>query len=117
MKKENLYYNPETWGLEQIAHLELAGGYEFDTYVAWKNAEGEIFWAHDSGCSCPIPFQDYKEIKELSIIRDYSGWDELHRELGSRVIGGGYSAENFQEFLSSVREHWNAWSRKRNRIT
>ncbi|WP_425443263.1 DUF7574 domain-containing protein [Streptosporangium canum] len=33
------------------------GGYGFDYTVIWRNAEGQLLFADDSGCSCPSPFE------------------------------------------------------------
>jgi hypothetical protein len=64
----NVYYNPDKWGLEVIADLELyEPNYSFDTVVAWRHVEsGEVYWAWDSGCSCPIPFENYKSLEDLT---------------------------------------------------
>ena len=32
--------------------------YEYHTLVVWEKAQ-RLFWAEDSGCSCPTPFEDY----------------------------------------------------------
>ena len=31
--------------------------YDFDAYIIGKWPDGTYFWAHDSGCSCPSPFE------------------------------------------------------------
>lgn len=46
-------------------HLEYVGGvdldsepYEFWEIGVWRRKEtGQLLWAEDSGCSCPIPFE------------------------------------------------------------
>ncbi len=64
-----LYCNPENFGLSVIAEIDTAGAYEFDMVVLWRDAEGVLWAAHDSGCSCPCPFEnhvwptDYTEIR------------------------------------------------------
>ena len=57
----NVYYDPESFGLEIVAELEYSSGcYEFDTRVVWKDKKHkEFFTMRDSGCSCPTPFEDY----------------------------------------------------------
>lgn len=55
----NIYDNPEKFGLEILAELKLDHEpYAFDLLVAWKDANGRILFAHDSGCSCPQPFEE-----------------------------------------------------------
>ena len=57
----NIYYNPEKFGLEVVDSLEYSSGcYEFDTRVIWKQkATGKLLTLADSGCSCPTPFESY----------------------------------------------------------
>lgn len=84
MGYENLYNSPERKGLKIVFSNDIAGSYEFDTVVVWKAIDGEqYYYAHDSGCSCPIPFDDYNEISDLTPI-------ETH---------------NFEQFEQSVRRH------------
>ena len=55
----NIYYNPEKFGLRPVGEAEFSsGGYEFDTTVVWQDVEtGALYYADDSGCSCPSPFE------------------------------------------------------------
>ncbi len=64
---DNVYNSPEKFGLTLIDQLDLAGGYEYDTVLVFEK-EGKLYWAHDSGCSCPIPFESYKSIEDLDIL-------------------------------------------------
>lgn len=72
----NIYYDPENFGLEIVASEDRGYTYEFDMVVVWKNKQGDLFWASDSGCSCPTPFEwaslaninhieTYKDLKEF----------------------------------------------------
>lgn len=64
----NVYYHPEKYGLRTIGELDPAESYEFDTFVVFQEVEGDrrFFWAHDSGCSCPTPFEDLAGIGDLT---------------------------------------------------
>lgn len=62
---ENFYFSPEKSGLSIVASVDLADSYEFDTWVVWKDTKKHFYWAHDSGCSCPTPFEDYDTIESL----------------------------------------------------
>lgn len=55
----NIYDDPEKFGLAIVGEVEFSSGaYEFDTSVVWRDADtGDLFYADDSGCSCPIPFE------------------------------------------------------------
>jgi hypothetical protein len=77
---KNVYYYPEHFGLEQVAEFECGGNYEFDTHVVWKDKQGQLYWAHDEGCSCPTPFDGYRpeDLKEIT--------PENHREFEEVII-------------------------------
>lgn len=57
----NVYYYPENCDLKVIGHLEEPNmDYEFHILGVWRDPKsGKMFWAEDSGCSCPVPFEDY----------------------------------------------------------
>lgn len=75
---ENIYYHPEKFDLREYGQLDLAGDYEFCKFVVWVGAEYDpthssgltlpvtVYWAWDSGCSCPVPFEGH-------------GWNDLRR--------------------------------------
>lgn len=53
------------WENISIEYGELS--YEFDTLIFWKTKTDEIYMAHDSGCSCPTPFEKYEGETENEI--------------------------------------------------
>lgn len=62
----NVYYHPEKHGLTQVAMLDFSSGhYEFDYTVAWVDENKNLYWADDSGCSCPSPFENYTSKNDL----------------------------------------------------
>jgi hypothetical protein len=62
----NVYYSPEQYGLEPIGEINwYEPDYSFDLTVVWISVEGVYYWASDSGCSCPCPFED-TEFADLS---------------------------------------------------
>ena len=63
--ENNIYSHPEKHGLKIFETLEENLSYEFNMLVVWKNEKGEFFWAQDSGCSCPSPFEDYNSVADL----------------------------------------------------
>ena len=101
----NVYYNPEEFGLTQIGHIELAGSYEFDTYVLWKDKNGLVYWAHDVGCSCPVPFQTFERVEDLHAVRVFTDLEPLKRELGSRVIDG-HDQGKLMDLYRVVQNSW-----------
>jgi hypothetical protein len=67
----NIYYNPEKHGLTPVGEVDTGRGYEFDKLVVWRRDEdGVMFWATDSGCSCPSPFGDLNSVAGLTRIDD-----------------------------------------------
>jgi hypothetical protein len=64
---ENPAYNPKECGLEQVAYIEWGEqSYSFDETYVWRDlATGLLYFASDSGCSCPSPFEDYHTLSSL----------------------------------------------------
>ena len=54
----NPYYNPKGLGVELLSFDRPDLSYEYDTFCLWKR-DGRIWTAKDSGCSCPVPFEDH----------------------------------------------------------
>lgn len=55
----NLYYDPEKYGLTLVGTLDYSSGsYEFDYTCVWVDEDRNLYYADDSGCSCPAPFED-----------------------------------------------------------
>jgi hypothetical protein len=64
----DVYFQPEKFDLKPIGELEISEpDWSFDTVVAWIHTPtGDVYWAHDSGCSCPSPFEDYTDLVKLT---------------------------------------------------
>lgn len=68
----DVYYNPYDFGLYPLAELELAEpDYSFDILMVWRHEDGTLYWAQDSGCSCPSPFEDYTSLDKLEQLSKY----------------------------------------------
>jgi hypothetical protein len=76
-----VYYSPEQWNLEPFAELELTEpDYSFDLVVVWRHKDtGELYFAQDSGCSCPSPFEDFTSIDDLILLSTDNDYDCLMR--------------------------------------
>lgn len=61
----NPYYAPEKMGLEILATIEDEPNWDFDIMAIWTDGS-RLYWANDSGCSCPTPFEDYNNLESLS---------------------------------------------------
>jgi hypothetical protein len=80
----SLYYSP-------IDGLEIFGTVEdeemcceFDMFVIWQDKTGQLYYASDSGCSCPSPFEDYNDVSDLS----YGTVAQVHEALDAWNTGG-----------------------------
>ena len=60
----SLYYDPASWGLEQIAQVGWED-YQWSITVVYKDDDGQLWLADDSGCSCYGPFQDIHNKSDL----------------------------------------------------
>ena len=99
---DNVYSNPENCGLEIVAEVEREASYDFDMVVVFRHEEtGALYWAADSGCSCPAPFEDYTSVDSLTRLTDI---EQLTTPLDN--IGGLRLADGLK-FLSTVREALN----------
>lgn len=76
----NPYYDPEKCGLEIVVNISKDISYEFDMVIVWKDVEtGKLYMGHDSGCSCPTPFENFKsldDMTEITNIKEYRAFFE-----------------------------------------
>lgn len=56
-------YDPVNEGLDLVGDVEWDDEpWQFNLTVVWRNPDTKRFyWADDSGCSCPRPFEDLTE--------------------------------------------------------
>lgn len=93
----DVYHQPEEFGLTIVAEVDFGCSYDFDMHVIWKDAAGVHYYATDSGCSCPSPFEDYDSIESLERV-DSRTYDRVCGEFA----GKAYSEAH--EFLSVLRD-------------
>lgn len=88
------YYHPEQFGLTTIGEVNWDDeSYRFDLTAVWRDASGALYWASDSGCSCPSPFEDITALDQLAT----GTVDELEAELAkllAEVKASSYRASN-----------------------
>ncbi|MFD5814355.1 hypothetical protein [Streptomyces sp. NPDC127038] len=58
MSYSDIYGSPEKYGLRTIGEVQWGDAcYSFDLTVVWQDTTtGALYFADDSGCSCPSPF-------------------------------------------------------------
>lgn len=98
---DNVYYNPEAYGLKKVADIELSAPfYSYDTLAIWQNPETKLFYlGTDSGCSCPTPFESYNGIPDLT---GPLSFNDAVAEAISLVAGSyepGYGASDLADFI------------------
>lgn len=78
----NLYYQPEKNGFTLLGEVDFSDGcYQFDLLIVLQdNVTGRLYYAEDSGCSCPSPFESVTR-EELA---PASGADEIRSRLDYR---------------------------------
>lgn len=66
----NVYDEPQNCGLKIVAQAQAEMGYEFDMIVCFADIKtGSLWLAHDSGCSCPTPFEDTHSFFDFTPLR------------------------------------------------
>ena len=93
----NVYYDPKEFGLTVIAELSEDESYEFDMTVVWQHEDGTIYWDHDSGCSCPTPFENVRGISDLYVLA--TSIEELRQTVERQRV----SLEDRIAFLQQVK--------------
>lgn len=67
--EHNPYYYPERSNLEIFVDIDTAGSYEFEMLIVWRHLkDGTLWYATDSGCSCPTPFEGYEGEGAMKLI-------------------------------------------------
>jgi hypothetical protein len=64
----DLYYNPEHFNIEIVVSHNKKESYGFDMFVGWRSLKDPslYYWATDSGCSCPSPFENYTSLDQAA---------------------------------------------------
>ena len=91
---KNIYYHPETHGLEIFGTADVDESYSFSMFVAWKDAHGQFYYGSDAGCSCPSPFEDCNSLEDLT----KATVPEVHAALDK------WAAEQYSNVSASVAE-------------
>lgn len=81
--ENNVHDNPEKFGLEIFDTLyDPYADYSFDTIVVFRDPiTNDFFWARDSGCSCPSPFEDYEGRDDLTELVSHADWSKFVNEV------------------------------------
>ncbi len=83
----NPHYDPAGCGLINLGALDQSGlSYEFNILAVWCcKTSKRLFYATDSGCSCPSPFEGYHfrgpDDTNLTPITEGDSWSSFVREV------------------------------------
>lgn len=90
-----LYSEPVAFGAELVAELDLSEpNWSFDLVCVWRRvSDGALFGAADAGCSCPVPFEDFGRLEDMTPIRGVDDVKALIRSAhGDRPTWGDKAA-------------------------
>lgn len=97
---DNPYYKPEQYGLTKIGEVDLTEPfYSFDILAAWKDENG-IYLGTDSGCSCPVPFENYRGKDDMTGPLTV---EQALEEASSLKGESTYELDEFNDFLAAIR--------------
>ncbi|WP_329168319.1 hypothetical protein OG709_29940 [Streptomyces sp. NBC_01267] len=98
---DDVYCSPEKFGLTSVGELSADLYYEFSVLAVWQRAEdGVLFWATDSGCSCPSPFENHGSVNDLQRIDDVTAFV---REVRSWATGEEIQRDDVERLVRKVR--------------
>ena len=102
----NIYYNPEKFGLSIFAYIQfIPDSYEFNTIVVWIDKNKDLFWYHDSGCSCNTPF-DNVGLESLFPIKRSAVLNEIENIcIDSRNSRGDPALDKQLIFMDKIKKH------------
>jgi hypothetical protein len=85
----NPYYSPECLNLTIIDSLDEDINWEFNIVLLWQHNETkELYWAQDSGCSCPTPFEDYNTLEDLNCLHK-GNWNAFEQDVRGMNVSKG----------------------------
>ena len=64
--KPDLYNQPEHFGLQFIGSLQWGEpDWDFNITAVLHDGEDKFYVINDSGCSCPMPFEDFTSLDKV----------------------------------------------------
>jgi hypothetical protein len=108
-ERHNAYNSPEKLGLTILGQLyDPNSYYDFHDLIVWAHNDGRIFYATDSGCSCPSPFEDYNTLASLTEVCQGGQRPRKHDKHGN------YGRVTWAEFQEDVEDHPGGWAENSN---
>lgn len=93
------YYSPEKFGLRTIGEVQWGPScYDFDLTAVWQDVTtGALYYADDSGCSCPSPFESQGRDDLLPIDKPQTFIDHVNRRIKDMQESGYRSESDIEE--------------------
>ena len=90
---------------ETIAFVEWSyESWEYDMTEVYRRKDGALFYAEDSGCSCPIPFEFTTEA-DLTPIRSLAEWNRYARGGLGDSASPDLTRRDVQEATATIHKH------------
>ena len=101
----NPYYYPDRHGLRRVAQYELSEpSWSFDTLACWVTPSGDFYLGTDSGCSCPIPFENYRGIHDMTGPLTREQALEESKNIRKSSYEPNYDPEGWKRYKNAIRE-------------
>lgn len=103
-EKPDLYYQPSQFGLVPVGEIEWDDdSFSFNLTVVWYDPENrKLYWADDSGCSCPAPFEDYTSLDQATTGTKMDLYKHLDYMLNHQMYG--YDGSGSWSFTDEYRD-------------
>lgn len=100
----DLYYQPHEFGLTPVGTIDWTDdSYSFDMTAVWYDAHNrKLYWASDSGCSCPSPFEDFTTLDTASTGTKMDLYKYLDERLNHEMYG--YDGSGSWSFTDEYRD-------------
>lgn len=110
MSEQNIYSNPEVYGLKILGRVERGWGYDYDMTVVFAGVHtGLLHIGDSSGCSCYSPFS-YQDLSSLTPLPVEAAAFTLRDHLKARRTEGREQDQISQEIalVQQVSEYLSA---------
>lgn len=78
----DIYYSPKEYDLKIVDMLDRPDlSWEFEMLGVWQHKDGRLFYASDSGCSCPSPFEDFHSLADLTPITKGASYEAFKKDI------------------------------------
>lgn len=91
------YHDPAKFGLAMVGSIDFRDAYEFDIVAVFRDQQGRLGYLIDSGCSCPMPFED-KGVNDLT----YCTPDELRMVFLEQARMNAWGDDDYDRYDAAI---------------